>query len=178
MKKAIIIIVFVIYLLVSLLITGCLIQRNEYGIVQTKNYNYLFGVKFDKYDSNDLIRFKKVEGEKSVDKEVYYYLGYDVLQKGVVSSYKDGVYSIDSLNYYENQIVGSVDDSINGIGGFYDLFTNKIVYLFFIILPVLLLFIYEIYLFIIYLKETKKRKEDNNDESNNKKTEKKTSQKK
>ncbi len=153
-----------IYVLIVLFVIVFVLNENEYGISQFKNYSYVYINninKSDNYEMGDLVIVKKVKFEsikenqelfiyKSSDKNVVYVKPFNVKEidnenKTITLKNVDGVYK-DSL------ILGKRVDKYKKIGQIIEFLTNKNIFLLLIIMPCLFLVVYLFYSIINNLK--------------------------
>ena len=175
MKKKLLIISFVIYIIIIIIATKALLDRNEYGVFATKNNYYICNEKIKEYDGSSLVHFdRNMDYEKLVDEEVYYFDLNNELQSDKLVSFdkEKGIFSIGELNYEKDKLLGRPDKAYQIVGSILNIVTSRAFYLIFVIIPVVGLFIYEIYLFVKYLSH-EKDKENVKEENNDKKTKKK-----
>ena len=171
MKKKVLVIALIIYALLVLISTKALLDRNEYGVFETKN-NYYYSGEVEGYAKSSLLKFaKNVDYEKLVDKEVFYFdkeksLKYDKLSN--YDSEKENL-TINGDNYKKSNFLGVVDHEYKTVGTVLNLLTSKGFYFIFIIIPIVVLFMLEIYLLFKYVDYNKNRKDNNNEKKPNKK---------
>ncbi len=175
MKKKLLIVCFVIYLMVVLVAIKALLDRNELGVFETKNHYYVCNKKIKEYDASSLVHFdKNADYEKLVNEEVYYFDLNDELKIGELESFdkENEVFTIDGVEYEkEDRLLGRPDKAYQIVGSFLNIITSRAFYLIFVIIPIIGLFVYEIHLFKIYLSHEKDSKEE--DDDNDKKSKKK-----
>lgn len=157
--KGILGIIVAFYILVSIFITVCLVNYNDYSIavigdrsIITADDNSLN----PDFKKGDLLVVKKNDNEDvKINDSIFFYNNYknvvSVNMAKVTNSRRindmeytftvDGDYDISS-EYF----IGKVDTTVkyDKIGRIYDIFTSRYGYLFIFILPILCLFIYEI----------------------------------
>ena len=164
MKKIAINIFICLYVLLTILITYCLLSYNDYNIAELKNKTLLiFENKENNYKKSDLLIVKK-NNDITKGEQIFYYDKYDnpvkVSLGKVVNIEKIDksvtTYTLDNdkaLN--DDSIIGSVKNTkkYSALGSIYSTLTSKWGYLIIIILPMLTAFIYEVYEII---KEIKK----------------------
>jgi len=171
MKKKMLVIALIVYALLVLVSTKALLDRNEYGVFETKNSYYYTGEIKD-YPKSSLLKFaKNVEYEKLVDHEVFYFdkdgaLGFDKLAS--YNSEKE-MFVLNGEEYKMNHFLGVVDSEYKMLGSFFDIITSKGFYFVFVIIPIVILFMFEIYLLFKYMDYNKNRKDNNNEKKPNKK---------
>ena len=153
MKKKLLIVCFVIYLMVVLVAIKALLDRNELGVFETKNHYYICSKKIKEYDASSLVHFdKNADYEKLVDEEIYYFDLNDELKTGKLelSDKEKGLFTIDGVEYEKDRLLGRPDKAYQIVGSFLNIITSRAFYLIFVIIPFLGLLIYEIYLFTKY----------------------------
>ena len=172
MKKKLLIIVFVIYIIIALFATKALLDRNEHNVFVTKNNYYICNEKIKEYDESSLVRFdKNANFEKMVSEEVYYFDDNNELKYDKLTEYdkEKRIFKIDSSNYDISNLLGKPDRAYQLVGSILNVLTSRAFYLIFVIIPIFGLFIYEIYLLVIYMSHNKDGKDNDNDEKTNKK---------
>ncbi len=152
MKKRIIEIILLLFILFEFLATYCLLSFDNYNMIETKNHYY---IKYngDEYFANgSLIKFNKINDCTAIDegKEVYYVLSPDVVLKGDVMK-RDENMDLDAMivsgNYIKcNKMLGNEYKEYKNIGKIINFVTNRNIYFFLILLPTMCLLIYEIFL--------------------------------
>ena len=170
MKKKVLIIALVVYAFVVLISTKALLDRNAYGVFETKN-NYYYSGKVENYLESSLLKFSKnVEYSELVDKEIYYFNADAKLSLSKLESYdsEKGYFFLEGEKYKRSSILGEVDSEYKVIGSILNILTSKGFYFIFIIIPIVVLFMYETYLLVKYIDSNKNGK-DNNDEKKPKK---------
>ncbi len=164
MKKKVLIVFFVIYLIVIIFATKALLDRNERGVFETKNNYYICNKIIKEYDSSSLVHFdKSTDYEKLVEEEVYYFDINNELKNGKLESFdkENGTFIVDGDNYEKDRLLGRPDKAYQILGSFLNTITSRAFYLIFVIIPILGLFAYEIHLFMKYLSQEKEKDEDN-----------------
>ena len=172
MKKKLLIVTFIIYIIAVLIATKALLDRNEYGVFATKNNYYICNESIKEYDRSSLVRFdRNADYEKLVENDVYYFDMNNVLQSGKLTEYnkENGTFNIDGINYEKDKLLGRADKAYQIVGSVLNIITSRAFYLIFVIIPIIILFIYEIYLFVKYLSHSKNEKGIDNDKKNEKK---------
>ncbi len=149
MKKIVLNIFIGVYLITTILITYVLLSYNKYNIAEFNN-SYLFADK-----SNLVVVYK--DSSINNDDNIYYYGNNGKVKIGKVVNISDGIYTLDNeYTLDKDNILGSKDNSKSYciLGSIYNVLTSKWGYLFIIIFPMLIAFVYEIYEII---KEIKKK---------------------
>ena len=172
MKRKLLISLLILYVIIAAISTKALLDRNEHGVFELTNNYYICSEKIKEYDSSSLVRFaKNVDFEKYVEEEVYYFNKDNELKYNKIESFdKDkGVVTIDGDNYAKGFVLGKPDKAYKIVGSILNFITSSSVYLVFVIIPILILFIYEIYLLVDNAANDKKEKENDKDDKNTKK---------
>ena len=149
MKKIVFNIFIGVYLITTILITYVLLSYNKYNIAEFNN-SYLFA------DKSNLMIVNKDDNIKNGD-DIYYYGNNGKIKIGKVNSISDDVYTLD--NEYaldKDSVLGNKNKakSYAILGSIYSILTSKWGYMFIIIFPMLIAFVYEIYEIV---KEIKKK---------------------
>ena len=172
MKKKLLIVSFVIYIIIILIATKALLDRNEYGVFVTGNNYYVCNEKIKEYDRSSLVHFdRNIDLEKMIAEDIYYFDRNGELQIGKLTSFdkeKDLV-SIEEISYEKDKVLGRPDKAYQIVGSILNILTSSAFYFIFVIIPVVGLFIYEIYLFVRYMSHDKNGKEIDDDKKAKKK---------
>lgn len=172
MKKKILIISFIVYIVVVIIATKALLDRNDHGVFETKNNYYICDAKIKEYDSSSLVHFdKNADFEKMVDEDIYYFDSNNELQYSKLESYdkEKKLFTIETVNYEEGNVLGKPDKAYQIVGSIFNVLTSRGFYFVFVIIPVLGLFIYEIYLLVNYVSHNNDGKDNDNDKKTKKK---------
>lgn len=146
MKKVILRLLLIIYILFIVLTTFLLLKQNEFkvSIINNKSVfvlnNDLYITKFkSKYEVNDKIYYSNKSGK---------------IYSSKINAIKNNNYILDNnKSITKKNIVGTNDYfKIPLIGLLYKVFTMKYVYLILVILPIFICFLYEIYQIIKEIK--------------------------
>ena len=149
MKKVVLNIFIGIYLIVTVLITYVLLSYNKYNVAEFNNI-YLFA------DKSNLIIVNKEDNIKIGD-DIYYYGNNGEVKIGKVNSIANDVYTLDNEYVLDkDSVLGNknIAKSYAILGSIYSILTSKWGYLFIIIFPMIIAFVYEIYEIV---KEIKKK---------------------
>lgn len=156
-------------LLLDIVLTIYLLNYNEYNVSVMGDKTFLVMTnKLDKYKKGDLLVVKKNPNseykvgdhvffyEKNKDGSVVNYGKINELSKG-----QDGINSFIMSNEYilgDKSIIGKGETAVvyAGVGTVLGFLTSKWVFLIIVIVPILILFIYELYLLIVELNKAKK----------------------
>lgn len=153
MKKIIINTIFVIYLILTVLVTTVLLSFNDKNIAEFDK-NYIITIKDNNnYNSNDLIIVKKTNQIKEGE-NVFYYNNKKVNVNKVKQINDDIIVLENNRTINDDEILGKKSKTIPLLGLIYNTVTSRKGYLIIIILPMLIAFIYEIY---AITKELKKK---------------------
>ncbi len=169
MKKTIFNIVVIIYVIIAIFTTVCLLSYNDYKVTEfgdkaliimdsnNSEYNYKKG---------DLIITNKSSIKAAKEGEEVFFYDSDGVKIGTIKELKDfgeaGVnIIIEGKKIVQDDIAGTSNDIkvIHGIGGILGLLESKWGFLFIIIFPSLLAFLYEIYVLINEITNKKGNKE-------------------
>lgn len=166
MKKVVINILIILYFLVAVLVTYFLLSYNKYNIVET-NTKYMLTLKEKNPDfkESDLLIIKKSKDFKKGDYVFYY----DTYASITTVKYAK-IENITAINeeeqeiQLENDLILSSENilgkkqnttSYKTLGEVFNILTSKWGYLFIIIFPMLIAFVYELY---AIFREVKKKK--------------------
>ena len=163
----IVIIVYVVF------ITSCILCRNKYGFTQFGDYtlasinevtvNYLDNSK----EGNLLV--VKDSGVINKGDLIYYYAPIEeeyVIRSGVVTDAVKGETSLYTLNDEDKtsvssaRVLGKYANQYEKYGAILELLESRIGFLFLVLLPIMIVFIYQIYEFVIVLKYDEVDSED------------------
>ena len=165
MKGKVFAIICVIYVILSVFVTKFLLDRNDYGVFETKDNYYVCNSKIEEYSGTALVKFNKLDDYNKISNEKIYYFDEKELKSGTLTSYdkEEKVFTVDENNYSVENLLGKPSNGYFLIGSLLSFLTTKVFYLIFIIIPVLILLIYEIYLLVKYVRNNKERKGSNNE---------------
>ncbi len=165
--KILLYILLIPYLFVAIFLTVCLLNYNDYNVTEISGKSFIL-IRDDKleptYKKNDLVIVNKNNlNELKENDDIFFYSKGDGeinVNIGKISEIKmitdseatiivEGDHPITSKFF-----IGKVETSniYNDIGGILSVLESRWGYLFIIVFPILLLFIYEIYAFIMELK--------------------------
>lgn len=153
-------IIQVFILVYVFLVTFLVININEYGYSEVGKSTYVPVTKNIKkylgdYKKSDLLIIKNNKINK--DDEIYYYTVDEAnyyISKAKVIEINNGVYVTDNnFNIDQDRIIGNEIIRIKYIGLFINFLLKEIGYFFFIILPMLILLIYNIYDFSVSMRK-------------------------
>lgn len=161
-------IVEVVVIAYVILMSTCLLCRNKYGYTQFGEKTLIsIGNKDTKdlkeFPKNSLVVFEEVDTDDiKVGDSVYYYAVKNekyIITKGKVLEIQ-GEASDTLYKFEENQdvavagskVIGTSDETYDTLGGIKLFLESRIGFLIFVLLPILLLFIYEIYDLVVTVK--------------------------
>ena len=164
------IIIYVIFL------TSCILCRNKFGFTQFGNYTLSSVESTDaKYVENtksgDLLVVKSSKDIVKGDRLYYYATLNDryVVRTGIVEKVEkdeyNSLYTIDTLisgdkkaklNVTQTRVLGKYSSTIGSLGSVWKFLQSRLGFLIFVLLPILLVFVYQIYEFIIVLNYERK----------------------
>lgn len=157
MKKKVINVFIIIYIIISIIATLFLLSYNDSLIARYKNYAIVpMKHSYNKLNKGSLVIVKN-NNKFSLEDNVYYFDNTSKIKEGKIETIEDDALMVNGEVVLKEEVVGKTSKTftIPLLGFLVMLLTSKIGYLVFIILPVLLIFIYEIYLFWRCLKSTK-----------------------
>lgn len=178
----IIIIVYVI------LITSCILCRNKYNYTEFFEKYTLVTVDVDNqkllptHDAGDLLVIKNQKFNIDKGDLIYYYVTINeeyVVRSGVVESKtEDDVSALyvlndsDKTSVSSNRVIGKYVSTHPGKGTILDVLVSRVGFLFLVLLPILIVFIYQVYQLVIVAKYEVVEDEDKEDKKEEKKVEK------
>lgn len=149
MKKVVFNIFICIYVVITILVTYVLLSYNEHNVAEFNKF-YLIS------DKSDLVVINKNDNINIGD-NVYYYDNKSIVNSSIVSDISIDIYKLDNgITIGKDDILGNMNNSrkYSFLGSVYYVLTSKWGYLFIIIFPMVMAFIYEIYEIV---KEIKKK---------------------
>lgn len=158
----VIIIIFVIS------ITVFVLCKNKYGYTEIANYNFSYisntDTKYiDNTNKNDLLIIKKNRSIKQNDNIFYYDINknkYVIRQSKVIKIDSSSYYISDNTSIEKDKIIGKSYKTIPKLGGIISFLETKLGFILFIIIPLVIIFIYQIYKFISTIKEERNKLEE------------------
>lgn len=157
-----------IYILIAIFATVCLLSINDYRVTEFGDNTFIY---IDKYSNSD--KFKKgdlaianKDTKYNVGDEVFFYNAYDKIIRPTKAkivaeekiSEKETTYTLDNEKDISSEfMIGKVSEAkqIKYAGGILSILQSQWGFLFLIVLPVLIAFIYEIYSIILEVKASK-----------------------
>lgn len=162
-KKVLSFVFFAIYFVFALIMTILLLNFNDYGVTQFDSTSFILvndKISNDKYVKGDLVLVKslKIEDYKEGDDLFTYKIGSDripTVQLGKIGTVyvEDDAIAFENGETYSSEFVAGVPTKkYENIGGFLSIVESKWGFLFIVLIPVFLIFIYEVYALIIEIK--------------------------
>ena len=150
-------IIIIIYVVIM---TILFLGKNKYGFTEIGNLVLVnvdseIAKNVNDVKKNDLIIIKE-DNDIKVRDSVYYYniIGeYYSIKKSSITSNNDNLFTIDNTIIESDRIIGKNGFVIPLIGGFLNITESKIGFLIFVFLPIFVIFIRQVYEFIIFSKE-------------------------
>ncbi|MEG0994574.1 MAG: hypothetical protein RR161_01225 [Bacilli bacterium] len=170
--KGLVTVLEVLLICYVVLITTFLLCRNKYGVTEIFENSFII---VDKTNESTLSHFKKgdlvfikhtASKDVKIKDELYYYVTVNhkyVIKTGIVAS-KSGE---DESAFYTfegekkntvsaDKVIGRYENkSFSNLGGILSFLESKVGFLIFVILPIMLLFIYQIYSLILMMRQDK-----------------------
>lgn len=173
MKRVIGNIIFVIYAIIAVFVTVCLLSYNDYKVSEFGNNSLIIidnnSLEPD-FSAGDLVIANK-EDKIEVGDKVFFYNTYgrdmeitlgEVTEMEEVSA-KETTYTMnDQLTLSSEYVIGSAKTAtkIGVVGGILSVLESKWGFLFLIVFPSLIAFMYEIYIIVAEIRDSKKEKEE------------------
>ena len=158
----------VIIIIFVILVTVFVLCKNKYGYTEIANHNFSYVSKKDtNYLNNtskgDLLVIKKDSNPKEGDNIFYYDIDknkYVIRQDKVVKKENSSYYISNSVELDKSKIIGKDYKTISKLGGLLSILETKKGFILFIIFPLVVIFIYQVYKFISTIKEEKNKIEE------------------
>lgn len=155
MKKIVINIFVIVYFLFAVIITVSLLSYNNFNVAVFKDYSLITKKNGRELNcaTDELVIIKSNKNIKIGD-AVFYYDTYDssvdvkegkVKNIEIINKNEKTITLEDNKVISSEYVIGNESKSYAFLGTLYNLFTSRLGYLFIIILPMLMAFIYEIY---------------------------------
>lgn len=157
----ILIIIYVIF------ITSCILCRNKFGYTQFGDMTFVtVSESNEKFFMNnkagDLLIIKNQQMNLDVNDLIYYYVTVDekyIVRTGVVDSKTQDDYAAlyilrddEGSSVASNRVIGKYVKTYSGKGAILDVLESRVGFLFLVLLPILIVFIYQIYQLVIVAK--------------------------
>lgn len=161
------------YLLIVVVVTVCLLNYNDYNVTEINGYT-LIPVEDEalnpNYSKGDLLVVKKTDNDNiKVNDMVFFYeqnteKNTVIINLGKVINVRkvndvESTYTMEgNVDFSSEYIIGAIKDckAYHGLGSILSVLESRWVFLLVVILPILLVFLYEIYAFAIELKKNLK----------------------
>ena len=164
--KVLLIVFIVLYALIEIFVTACLLQFNDYRVTEFGNKSLLIlkeNIDED-YKKGDLLVITKDNGsDVTVGDRIFFYNAsehYLVNYAKVVEvkeNKDDFVFKVDALyNVYRDYYVGKKVQRFKGMGTILGFLESKWGFLLLVVLPTLVAVIYEIYIIVLEIIDIKK----------------------
>ena len=169
MKKIVFNVIIVVYLLMVIFVTATLLAFNDHRITEFGNYSFVtLNEKFDSYNKSDLLIISNENNDSiEVSDNIIYYKKVNSKDKIELSSVKkinktssEVTYFTDSGDFVlEDDVIGTDNDvkAIPLIGSALGVIQSRWGYLFIVVLPISLGFIYELYAIVKEIKMDRKK---------------------
>jgi len=149
-----------------LFVTTCLLCKNKYGYTQIENNTYAIVNEenedyFKDFDLDDILVFSKVRyKDVEVGDKLYYYdTEYQsyVIKEGVVflkqGNSKRATYTLETKeNISSDRIIGKYKTKYAGLGKVFNVLTSRFGFLILVILPIFMIFVYQVYKTIVLIR--------------------------
>lgn len=157
----ILIIIYVIF------ITSCILCRNKFGYTQFGNMTFVTvndnnAKFFANNKSGDLLIIKGQQIGLNTGDVIYYYVTVDekyVVRTNVIADKEEDDYAAlyilnddDGTSIASNRVIGKYVSVHPGLGGTLDVLESRVGFLFLVLLPILIVFIYQIYQLVVVAK--------------------------
>ena len=170
-KKVLLIFIGVVYFAFKLEIKILLLNQNDYGVTEISGNSLVIideQISNDKYQKGDLVIVKKTNfSNLNVGDEVFAYRTVNNTSYQVTIGTIGELYPDDEQLAFENgdgfsidNVLGKATDIYSGIGSFLSVVQSRWGFLFIVLVPCFLIFIYEIYALIVEIKYGAEKEEE------------------
>lgn len=158
----------VVIIIYVICITACLLCKNKYGFTEIGDMTLItvnehLAEFLPETKESDLLLVRKSTNDINVGDQIYYYATdnneYVIktahVKEEVTSEDDMALYALDdekSSTIATNRVIGKYSAVYNNIGGILDVLESKLGFLLLVILPILLIFMYQIYALIMVIK--------------------------
>lgn len=174
-KKVVITIIVVVFFLFAIAMTFLLLTHNKYGLSEFNGYTLVLindEVSSDKYEKGDLVivKYQKVSNIKVGDEVFTYAVATDGSANvdfgivGKVIEESNAVQFENGSTYSQEYVAGSPHLVFENLGTYLNVILSKWGFLFIILVPSFLIFIFEVYELIIEIKYGEDDDEDEDEE--------------
>ncbi|MBQ6404518.1 MAG: hypothetical protein IJJ63_00560 [Bacilli bacterium] len=157
----------VIIIVYVIAITAFILCRNKYGYTQFGDYTFDNVSLIDERNittakKGDLLVIKNSNDFKVGD-VIYYYAAYNenyVVRSDVILKIDDDGYTSlftikrgdDEITVVDTRIIGKYTSTYKGLGAFLDVVESRVGFLFLVLLPIMIVFIYQVYEFVMIIR--------------------------
>lgn len=158
----------VVIIIYVICITTCLLCKNKYGFTEIGDMTLItinehLAEFIPETKKSDLLLVKKSTKDINVGDQIYYYATDNNEYIIKTAHVKEEVTSEDDMALYAlddekestiatNRVIGKYSTIYNNIGGILDILESRLGFLLLVILPILLIFMYQIYALIMVIK--------------------------
>lgn len=171
MKKVLLNIIFVIYVVIAIFVTVCLLSYNQFKVTEFGDYSIIIVDSNDlepDFNKGDLLILNK-DDEPEVGQKAFFYTTYErqaIIKEGEIEAKEpltstETTYTVSGGNKLSSEyIIGASETAtkISGLGTVLGILESKWGFLFLIVLPALLAFFYQISVVVSEVKEGKEEK--------------------
>ena len=175
MKKLLWEIVLVVFVIIAVFTTTCMLSKNDYNVIQFGNKIWLIaGDNMEEYDKNSLLIIKEDRRNVTVNNYVFYYTEDEEgnrVKYGEITAINNNSYTINGEEIAKEMVIASNENVETHalLGLLLTALTSRMGYLICIILPILIAFIYQ---FVLVVKELNREPETPKKTKKNKKSKK------
>lgn len=178
----------VIIIIYVIIMTAYILNKNKFGYTQFGNYTFHSISLFDEKNvqntkNGDLLVVRNSNDIKEGD-VIYYYAPYNesyILRTDVVIAMQSddysSLYTVDhggAVTISSNRVIGKYAKIYHSLGSIIAVLESRIGFLFLVLLPIMIVFIYQVYEFVIILRyENVEEDDDSDDDESNAKPAKK-----
>ena len=172
-------IIEVIIIIYVITITAFILCRNKYGYTQFGDYTLDSVSLMDERNisiakKGDLLIIRNSTDFKVGD-VIYYYAAYNesyvVRSDAILKVEDDGFTSLytvkrgeDEVTVADNKIIGKYATNYKGLGAILDVVESRVGFLFLVLLPIMIVFIYQVYEFVMIIRYERVDEEDDEEE--------------
>ncbi len=163
--KVILGIIGVCYLAVIIVVTSCLLCYNDYKVTEMLGYSFIIiDENSEKYNDGDLVLFRQGESDKvAINDEIFFYevtngipsIHYGTVTEVIPVDQEERTFTInDNHDISSESLIGKTETArvYPQLGKILSILESRFGFLILVILPTLLLFLYELYRVIIEIK--------------------------
>ena len=176
----------VIIIVYVIAITAFILCRNKYGYTQFGDYTF---DNVSLIDERNITAAKKGDllvimncNDFKVGDVIYYYAAYNetyVVRSDVILKIDDDGYTSlftikrgdDEITVVDTRIIGKYTSTYKGLGAFLDVVESRVGFLFLVLLPIMIVFIYQVYEFVMIIRYERVDEDENDDDEVKKKVE-------